>query len=439
MKNSQQLRQEIAAEQAKADAIVALATEENRELTSEESTEIDAILGSDSAAGRVTALNTQLVRQEKLEARIQANLGRDQDNVFSGTPEIRVPARARKSAALKAFSNDSEGEKDAYASGQFLLATLNGSNKAKQWCNEHGIAIRNAMSEGDDMKGGVLVPPQFESAIINLKESYGVFGQNTRTVPMTSDTASIPRRLSGLTAYAVSEAQEITASDATMNQVNLVARKWATLTRISSELSEDAIISIADFLAQEIAYAHAVKEDACGFLGDGTTTYHGIMGLANALAAGSVSTATSTTIGALTLTEANAVVAKLPQYPGIMPKWFVNSALFWNGLSRLQSAAGGNTIATLASGPQLQFLGFPVVFTQTLSAAGTTGTVWGYFGDLSMGTTRGQRRGITISADGSRYFEYDQVAIRSTLRYDIVVHETGTASAAGPVIQCKLG
>lgn len=435
MKNSQQLRQEIAAEQAKADAIVALATEENRELTSEESTEIDAILGTDSNPGKVTALNTQLVRQEKLEARIQANLGRDLDNNVFNSPEIRVPAKARKTCALKAFENSYEGEKDAYASGQFLRATIGNNASAKQWCRDHGL-ITNAMGENNDLLGGVLVIPQFESAIVNLKEQYGVFGQNVRTVPMTSDQWIGPRRLSGLTAYAVSEAQQITDSDATMNQISLTAKKWGTLTRISSELNEDAIIAIADFLANEIAYAHAVKEDQAGFLGDGTTTHNGIVGLANALLAGSVSTAASgqNTAAALTIAVFQDAVSKIPQFPGIMPKWFVNSAVYWNTMARLQLAAGGNSVADLGNGPVMQFMGYPVVFTQALPATVGASTKFAYFGDLAMAATKGNRRGVTIAADTSRYFEFDQTAIRSTIRYDINVHERGTASVAGPIV-----
>jgi HK97 family phage major capsid protein len=182
------------------------------------------------------------------------------------------------------------------------MATIGGDQASRQWCREHGL-ITNAMGENNDLLGGVLVIPQFESAIINLKETFGVFGQYVRNVPMTSDQWIGPRRLSGLTAYAVTEAQQITDSDATMNQVSLTAKKWGTLTRISSELSEDAIIAVADFLANEIAYAHAVKEDQAGFLGDGTTTHNGIVGLANALLAGSVSTAAGgqNTAAALTI------------------------------------------------------------------------------------------------------------------------------------------
>ena len=104
-------------------------------------------------------------------------------------------------------------------------------------------------------------------------------------------------------------------------------------------------------------------------------------------------------------------------------------------MARLQLAAGGNSVVDLGSGPVMQFMGFPVVFAQTLPNAVSTSTKFGYFGDLMMAATKGNRRGVTIAADGSRYFEYDQTAIRSTLRYDINIHEIGTASVAGPIVQ----
>lgn len=430
------LEADISAKLDRVVAIAEIAKIENRQYTAEEASEVENV----NAA--VEQDKKALDLQKKIEANIKARAATEgfekieakQSETAKEKP-IRVPAKARGGNRLVAFSGVN-GEADAYASGRFLMATIGNHSESKQWCREHGV-ITNAMGENDDLKGGYLVPHQMETAIVNLKENYGVFGQNVRTVPMVSDTMSIPRRLSGLTAYAVSEAQEITASDATFSQVNLTAKKFGTMTRISSELSEDAIIAIADFLVQEIAYVHAVKEDGCGFLGDGTTTYGGITGLANALLAGSVATAGSglNTAALLTIAVFQDAVSKLPQFPGIMPKWFVNSAVYWNVMARLQLAAGGNNVVDLGNGPVMQFMGYPVVFAQTLPATIGASTKFGYFGDLTMAATKGNRRGVTIAADSSRYFEFDQTAIRSVIRYDINIHEVGTASAAGPVIQ----
>lgn len=423
---------------AEVEAVAALTEKEGRDETPDEKARLEQIT---CTGGLLDVINKSLesdVSRLAIVEKTCANLERDfqsrsQDSGVAGA-EIRVPARAKASQPLRAFKGPT-AEADAYASGQFIRATIGQNENARRWCRDHGL-ISNAMGENNDMLGGVLVIPQFESAIIALKESYGVFGQHVRNVPMTSDQWIGPRRLSGLTAYAVTEAQEITASDVSMNQVSLTAKKWGTLTRISSELNEDTIVSIADFLVQEIAFAHAVKEDQAGFLGDGTTTYNGIVGLANALLAGSVSTAAAgqITAGGLTIAVFQDAVSKIPQYPGIAPRWFVNSAVYWNTMARLQLAAGGNNVENIGSGPVLQFMGYPVTFVQALPSSVSTSTKFAYFGDLAMAATKGNRRGVSIAADSSRYFEFDQTAVRSTLRYDINVHERGTASVAGPVV-----
>lgn len=422
----------IQAEQAKVEAITALATQENRELTSDEASAVDASIENAKSLGE------QLKRWEKVEAFVAAKVANvEQSSSNAVSASIKIPATARRHRNLKAFAGPN-AEADAYASGQFINAVC-GSERSKQWCADHGIPIRNVMGENDDLKGGSLVPPQFEASVIRLVEDYGVFPRYARQYPMSSDSATLPRRVSGLTAYAVGENSEITASDVTVGQVNLTARKFATLTKVSSELSEDSAIALADMLAQEIAYQHAVKQDACGFLGDGTTTYGGIMGLANVLPAGSVVTANTgeDTAAELTISVFQNAVAKLPVYPGIRPVWFVNSAVYWNVMARLQFAAGGNTVMELAGAPVQQFMGYPVVYAQTLPATIAASTKFAYFGDLAMACTMGTRRSLSIKSDASRYVEYDQIGVFSTLRYDINIHEIGDASVAGPIVQLK--
>jgi HK97 family phage major capsid protein len=435
MKSAKALGEEIQALQAKVQAIQAVATQENRELLEDEQTEIDSILGTEGKPGQIENLSKQRERAMKIEQAVSNTVRQVVDNQPSAGGNFKIPAKAKAVRQLKAFKGP-DAERDAYASGQFINAVL-GSDKSKQWCRDHGVL--NAMGENNDLNGGALVPVQFENSVISLLEEYGVFARYARNYPMTSDSATLPRRVGGLTAYAVGENAEITSSDASVNQVNLTARKFATLTKVSSELSEDAAIALADMLATEIAYAHAVKQDSCGFLGDGLPTYGNIVGLANVLAAGSVATATGgqNTAAGLTIAVFQDAVSKLPQYPGIRPVWFCHSAVYWNVLARLQFAAGGNTVMDLAGAPAQQFMGYPVVFSQTLPSSISGSTKFAYFGDLGLACTMGMRRSLTIKSDASRYVDFDQIGVFSNIRYDINIHEIGTASVAGPIVQLK--
>ena len=333
--------------------------------------------------------------------------------------------------------------RQAYRSGMWFLAECLGDRRAARWCMDHGVRLESrALGGAVNTAGGYLVPPEFERAIINLRENYGTFRRKARRVPMSGDTISVPRRTSGVTAYFVGENSEITASDMAWNQVTLTARKLAVLTKWSSEINEDSLVEMAGLLADEIAYAFAVKEDACGFNGDGTSTYGGIVGLITACAAATATIVTAasgkTAFSTLDLTDFEAMLGKLPEYPGIRQEWYISKAGWAASMMRLADAAGGATVEELTSGQrQRTFLGYPVNFVQcmnsTLTAqASTKGLV--YFGDLSLAATFGDRRGIRLKISDQRYFEYDQLAIQGTERFDIVVHDVGDTSNAGAIV-----
>lgn len=295
-----------------------------------------------------------------------------------------MPATARRSKKLRAFHGP-QAERAAYLSGRFLAAALFGHAASLEWCRANGV--RQALSTGDNSKGGFLVPDEFEAAVIDLREEYGVFRREARVRPMSRDHLVLPRRTSGLTAYFVSDNQEVTASDKSWDNVTLTARKVAALCKYSSELDEDAIIDLADDLAQEIAYAFANKEDECGFNGDATSTYGGITGVKNALNAGSKYTAITgnTAFSTLDIDDFEAMVGKLPLFAHANAKWYISQAGWGNSMLRLAEAAGGNTTREVTGGVERMFLGYPVVIAQVMNSTtsaqtSTDGLV--YFGDL---------------------------------------------------------
>lgn len=412
---------------ARASAIVAVATEENREVTEDEQKQVDEALKT------AEQLEPKMEQARKIEMKASQLLSDRQQTGNS----IQVPGKnhavPKAHGTLKAFKSG----QDAYDSGQFLLATIGGNEKAKQYCREKGM-ILNVHSEGVNSAGGYLVPEIMELAIIDLKESYGVARQNAYVYPMTSDAATIPRRQSGFTVYYPGENGEGTDSDMSWSQVRLEAKKAMILTRVSNELNEDAIVSLADIVTNEMAWAFSQNEDYGVFRANGESTYGGTVGLANSLLAGSKVTSASgdNTFAELELAFYEEAVAKLPQFAGIRPAWYVNSAMYFTSMVKFLNAAGGNTKQQLESGFAYQFMGFPVIFTQVLpsSTGDLAGTVAGFFGDLRMAGTFGSRRGITMSSDSSLYFRYDQIALKGTQRWCWNGHETGTASAAGPMI-----
>jgi HK97 family phage major capsid protein len=413
-----------------------------------------------SASGRQTDQN-QLTPQQRMDLGMQktpAELAAERSTERRGMPDV-----LRRSGQLRNFTPDNAGgsvqeaERRAFASGMWILAVLGSrqpDNRAVAWCKEYGaqhgvqlIQERAAQqAENINTSGGFLVPDLLSNVIIVLREKYGVFRRECKMWPMGSDTLTVPRRTAGTTAYFVNENTAVTQSNKTWDGVSIVAKKLAQLVLYPTELAEDAVINIADDLADELAYQFALKEDQCGFTGDGTSTYGGITGAVNQFSkSGSTSTfgvftATGhTTWATLTLSDCNLTTGLLPQYAAPNAKWYMHRTAFCSFAERLAYAGGGNTTLTIGGGFGLSFLGYPVVITQVMDSAGTTGLYTALFGDMRLAAAMGDRRGITIKASDQRFFDSDQLALLGTERFDINVHDTGSATVAGPIVALKIG
>lgn len=361
----------------------------------------------------------------------------------------RITAGYGKSRTLANVNGRTQKDADraAYSVGKWVQACC-GVKSAADWCRDQGITVQKGHIEGDNTLGGYLVPDQIDDAIIDLRETYGVFRQYARRSVMTSDTKSRRRRNGGLTAYAVGEAAAGTESTKSLGLVQLIAKKWMVLTTISNELGEDATINLGDDTAQEIAYAFARKEDDCGFIGDGTSTYHGIVGLQSAFtnnggtSNAGVQDGTGSTWSALVLSDFTGLVGKLPLFARTPNTRWYCSAPFWNGvMEQLMYASGGVTVTEVMNGvPTPMFLGYPVVLAQVLPNSSATGYS-AFLGDLSLAADFGDRRGTTVSFSDSALnaFEQDEIAVRGTTRFDVNVHDVGSTSAAGPIVAMYIG
>lgn len=359
-----------------------------------------------------------------------------------------------QNVSVKSFKSDDFGRahEKAYKFGMWAAATA-GIGWGKAFCQKHGIGLHadietKGQTEGTNTAGGYLVPPEFSSELIKLVLEYGVARRLFRTRPMSRDTLSIPRRTGGLTAYFVGEASAGTASQMAFDQVQLVAKKLMTLSLVSSEVNEDAVISWADQLADEASRAIAYKEDLCGFLGTGTSTYGGIVGISTALGnlngtdeGGGLILGSGNAYSELTLADFHRVVGRTPSYARAGAVWVVSPSFHDAVMQRLQTAAGGNQITQVAGGGIMnQFLGYPVVLSEVMPTTEANSQICALFGNFAQAVSFGDRKQMTMSMSehatvgGVSVFETDQYAVRVTERFDIVAHDIGTASVAGPVV-----
>jgi HK97 family phage major capsid protein len=367
----------------------------------------------------------------------QAKEGRSVTQIYHNLPGA---------GRLRGFKGPNAEER-AYRAGMFYKAQLFGDKDAARWCADHGVIDSRAMGEGVNSLGGVFVNEEILNEVIVLVEEYGVFAKNARNVNMNSDTLIVPRRVGGLSAYFIGENTAIPDSDASWDRVQLVAKKVAVSNRISSELLEDSVLSLGDYLTTETARALSILTDRVGFVGTGSGDDGGIIGVSTKIADGahngSLVTAATGNTAATTLTIDDFVntVARLPVYARARAAWYVSPAVFAASVQRLGltnngKLTGGNSAANLAEAPEMRLLGYPVNFVHTLPSGlgADPGKVQFLLGDLSLSTMYGTRRGLQVKTSVDRYAELDQTLIVASMRMDCVTHDVGDATKAGPVV-----
>jgi HK97 family phage major capsid protein len=434
---------------------------ENDTFTDEQQTEFDTLKDNinavDQGLKNLDAMELAEAKAELIASRELPSTGVPFKKEAAAAPAannpIIIPANARRWAGNLHSFKGPDADVQAYKAGMFLAATICKSQKAAQFCEDNGIGIswENLHQEGVDTQGGYLVFPEFEANVIRLVEEYGLVRRSMRISPMMSDVKSRPRRTGGLTAVFVGEGSTITQSTGSWDNVKLVAKKLAAITLITNEVASDAIISIADELVREIALAFATKEDECGFVGDGTSTYGGITGIVTRLSdlngvddGGGLVLASDNVFSGLTNGDFNKMIGRLPQYAGIRPEWYISKPAWAETMQRLNDAAGGNTMMDLAGPqPRSMYKGYPVNWTTgttMLPVSDANSQIIALFGDMRMAADFGDRAGMSIAMSSeatvgsTSTFDTDSFAIRGVERFDINVHDVGTATAAGPVI-----
>lgn len=412
-----------------------------------ESTDADKIAERDLELETLNADAAKLAKKidfEKSVADSAKNLRAVVDRC-APAPEVTEERSAEKvrveavpfSGRLRAFEN----AKDAYSVGMWFKAK-GGDAEAKRWCQDHGVEAR-AMGSTSANSGSASVPDVLSSTVIRLVDQYSAFAQNATNVTMPSDVLLFPRRTGGTTAYWIDENTAITPSDPTMNQVTLTAKKVTGAVVVASELLQDSIVSIADFIAAELGLSLANAVEAAAFSGNpanapgvaGLVTSHtgGLLASSGATYAASLVTAAGDTPDEVTKANLLAMMAAVPQHSRQGAKWFCSPYFFATCMQALDLNQGGSV--GLSAGMGLTFLGSPVVLTDRLpSGADSTGAIMALYGNMANSSYYGIRQGIEIASSDQVNFLSDQTVIRAVARVAITHANLGSSTVAGPVI-----
>ena len=332
-------------------------------------------------------------------------------------------------------------EKAAKRAGIWFCAAA-GQEWAVKANERDGFPLVKALAEGVGTSGGFLVPPELSDRIIELRDLRGVFRQNAYVEPMTSDSISVPRRVTGLSAFFTAENAAVTESQGTWDQITLTAKKLSVLARASAEVTEDSAGRLAAAIVRETAWQFADRENQCGFVGDGTSTYGGIRGLTKLIIdnnhnASKVAAASGhdlySEIDAVDLAN---LIGAVPSYALANARWYVSPMAFALVFCRLATSSGGIIMMMIDGRLTPTFLGFPIVVSSTLPNVNTslTGAVMILLGDLNLSSTIGSRTEVQVKTSTQRALDADQILFRGRERFDLVNNDVGDNTTAGPVV-----
>lgn len=314
---------------------------------------------------------------------------------------------------------------------------------------EHYGAKTAISSQNSD--GGSLIQDVFQATLIDIRETFGGVTSLATNRAMNGPVEVHPRQTGDLTVYTPGEGQAITESKLGFDTVRLEAKKRATLSKVSSELLNDAAVSIADTISRNIAWSFEKDLENAFVNGDGTSAYFGVMGLRAKLKGLSGTIAniaglhvgTGNTYAELKLSDFEKTQALLPELESQSgePVWLMHPRFFRGVVIPLLNTVNGATKTEVNGKTLAACIGAPVVFSNAMPRTEANSQVCAMYGWFDLAAMIGRVNGsMEIATSTEAYFAEDVWAIRGIHRAAITVHDVGNASATeserepGPVV-----
>ncbi len=249
----------------------------------------------------------------------------------------------------------------------------------------------------------ILTPEQVQSLVIEPLIRDAVATQVSSVVQTTSTSTRFPIVVTDPTTGWTPEGQEITPSDADLDELVCTPLKLAGLSIVSSELMEDSDPSALEVVGSGLVRDLQLRIDSAFF---GNTTSNGPNGLGHLTGVTNVAGGSITDLDAFAeaLSEAEQVGAQLTAFVAHPDTVLAMSTLKVQA-DNIQPLLGVDP----SSPTRRSVFGVPVY----ASPAVSTSVIWGLPMAKSFVVTR---RGATVVADSSAYFSSDRIGIRCTLR-----------------------
>lgn len=406
------LNEDIEAIQAKADA-------ESRELTDDETADIDRLFGEFEAAEK------DLDRRQKMAgqvARLGQSLGRrtEPEPPNNGLDPDGDPNAGRRAPAVPRNRGE-EGRWGWPSMGHFSLAV-------KQACARGAVVdprlVQNAPTtfgtEGVGEDGGFAVPPEFREAIMEKVMGEESLIGRTDQLTSSSNTLTIPsdettpwQSTGGIQSFWQDEGGQLTQSKPALDDVSVRLNKLTTLVPVTSELLEDAS-AMDSYLRRKAPEKMDFKVTNAIVDGTGGGQPQGILKAASLITVAKEGGQAADTIQFENVNN---------MYSRMFARWRTNAIWLINQdiepqLNSLNHPGDSSPVfmppGGLSQAPFGTIFGRPIVPTEACKTLGDLGDI--ILVDLNQYLTVRKTAGIRAETSIHLFFDYDMTTFRFILR-----------------------
>jgi HK97 family phage major capsid protein len=298
-----------------------------------------------------------------------------------------------------------------------------------------GIEIKTALSSSD-----IPLPDAYSGDVVELVSQYGTARRYGTVFPLGANPVKLPYLSTDTTFTVLPIATAITEKSPAITFVTFTPEKFGGLIRLPTEIDEDSIVPMGQFLARYAARNMARAEDYNFWCSTGTVgTVNGdVEGLTISTITNSKVTqmaSTKTHYSDLTLAHLRAVRA-VPDAAAMRNGAYYMHPSFEQALATLNTAGDkpynpqaqimGTGAQPFTTGPTLD--GFPIRWVDVMPAYSSSvnaSKVCVLFGDASF-QYLGIRRGFQFETSREAAFANDEILIRATERFTIGLMALGS-------------
>lgn len=277
------------------------------------------------------------------------------------------------------------------------------------------------------------LPTIYSGEVVELVGLYGVARQYATVFPLGNGVVKLPKLTTDPTFGLIASSGSVGEKVPVVAWVTFTAEKFGGIVRIPSEIDEDSIIAIGQFVARYAARQLAYLEDYQVFRSTGAGS--GINGTAEGLTKNVVTDSKTVALASTKTAISDATLAKVRELRTKPDAAALRLGAYYMHPSLEQMFAGFNSSgdkpyqANGLNGATLD--GFPIRWVDVMpvySTGAAASTVFMLFGDLSY-QYLGLRGGARFDVSKDVYFATDEIGIRALQR--MTTGKMATGAVAG--------